>query len=127
MTVPARPQSIVVEPRSSSAGMTRRSSPNPPVPGIRSNPVPSERRPSIMSSLSRDQSGARRVDGPSARAASTSSRLVSDFEPGRASTDWSGLVATGARHPSSVSVCLASPYGSNSGAEYLEICIGYQQ
>ena len=36
-------------------------------------------------------------------------------------------VATGARHPSSGSVCLASPYGSNSGAEYLDICIGYQQ
>ena len=40
MTVPARPQSIVVEPSSSSAGMTRRSSPNPPVAGIRSNRVP---------------------------------------------------------------------------------------
>jgi hypothetical protein len=52
---------------------------------------------------------------------------VSDFEPGTATTDASGPAATGARHPTSVSVCLASPYGSNSGAEYLEICIGYQQ
>ncbi len=109
MTVPARPQSIVVEPRSSSAGMTRRSSPKPPVPGIRSNRVPSARSPSTISSLSRDQSGACSVDGPSARAASTSSRLVSDFEPGSATTDSSGDVATGARHPSSGSVCLASP------------------
>ena len=80
-----------------------------------------------MSSLSRDQSGACNVDGPSASAASTSSRFVRDLEPGIATTDSMGPVATGARHPSSVSVCLASPYGSNSGAEYLEICIGYQQ
>ena len=85
------------------------------------------RSPSTMSSLSRDQSGARSVDGPSARAASTSSRLVSDFEPGSATTDSSGVGATGASQPSSGSVCLASPYGSNSGAEYLDICIGYQQ
>jgi hypothetical protein len=80
-----------------------------------------------MSSLSRDQSGARNVDGPSASAASTSSRFVSDFEPGSASTESSARVATGAGHPPSGSVCLASPYGSNSGAEYFEISIGYQQ
>ena len=127
MTVPASPQSMVVEPSSSSAGMTRRSSPNPPVAGIRSNRVPIACRPSTISSLSRDHSGARSVDGASASAASTSSRLVSDFEPGSATTDSSGAAATGARHPSSGSVCRASPYGSNSGAEYLEICIGYQQ
>jgi hypothetical protein len=107
--------------------MTRKSSPKPPVAGIRSNRVPSDRSPSTMSSLSRDQSGARKVEAPSASAASTSSRFVSDLEPGRATTDSSAPVAMGARHPSSVSVCLASPYGSNSGAEYLEICIGYQQ
>jgi hypothetical protein len=33
----------------------------------------------------------------------------------------------GARHPSSDSTWRLSPYGSNSGAEYLESCIGYQQ
>ena len=127
MTVPARPQSMVVEPSSSSAGVTRRSSPNPPEPGTRSKPVPRARSPSIMSSLSRDQSGACRVDGESARAASTSSRFVSDFDPGSESTADSFDTASGARHPSSVSVCLASPYGSNSGSEYFEISIGYQQ
>ena len=61
----------------------------------------------------------------SASAASTSSRFVSDFDPGSASTADSSTLRRGAPQ-SSVSVCLASPYGSNSGSEYFEISIGYQ-
>ena len=53
--------------------------------------------------------------------------LLMDFEPGSDIVAASGADATGARHPSSDSTWRLSPYGSNSGAEYLDTCIGYQQ
>ena len=51
-----------------------------------------------MRAESSECKGACSVPGPSARAASTSSRFVSDFEPGRCTTADSGAEAVGAAH-----------------------------
>ena len=102
MTVPASPTSMLVEPVSSAAGVTRRSGPYAPSPGTSSTPTPSARSAAIMSAESRECRGRRSSDGPSASAARTSSRLVRLFDPGRARRASSGPVARGARHgPSS--------------------------
>ena len=52
-----------------------------------------------MSSVSRACSGRRITPGPSASAASTSARLVIDFEPGTVTTASTGPPASGAGQP----------------------------
>ncbi len=102
MTVPARPHSMVTPP-ASSAGVIRRSGPKAPPPSTSSMTVPRDRRASIISRVSRERSGARSVDGESARADRTSSRFVRLLDPGSGTVASSGPSATGAAHgPSSV-------------------------
>ena len=55
-----------------------------------------------ISSVSRDRSARRTMPGPSASAASTSSRLVSDFEPGSETRAETGVRARGAGQSSTV-------------------------
>src|SRR5690606_21400826 len=76
----------------------------------------------------RECSGERRIDVSFARADSTSSRFVSDFDPGSDSCAFRGADAVGAAHGPSATTSTRSSfsYGSNSGLEYLEINIGYQ-
>ncbi len=93
MTLPASPQSTYAGPWSG-PGVTRTS----PVPSRPSMPVPSEASALPMSRLSRARSAPDTVDGPSESAARTSARLVSDFEPGTATTASTGEVACGAGH-----------------------------
>ena len=81
MTVPAKPQSMVVEPVSS-PGSTTQSGPNPPSPGVSEMVTPKERSASTMSLVSREWRGREIREGPSESAARTSSRFVRDFEPG---------------------------------------------
>ncbi len=52
--------------------------------------------PGTISAESRECSGSRIVEGPSARAASTSSRFVSDFDPGSDTSPRRGPRASGA-------------------------------
>ncbi len=106
ITVPALPTSTWAGPRSCSAGMIRQASP-PPVPPdaaltVSSTVTPRARRPSAISCESRLRSGRRTQPGPSARAASTSARLVADFEPGMVTVASTAAVATGAGHRGSV-------------------------
>jgi hypothetical protein len=101
ITVPARPQSTVVLPSSSSAGVMIQSSPNSPSPAMGSIVVPIDRRASTIRAVSRECSGARRVDGDSARAERTSSRLVRLFEPGRTTEATMGPAAFGDGHGAS--------------------------
>ena len=75
ITVPARPQSIVVSP-STRPGVTAQSSPEV------STAAPSAGRAAAISRVSRERSARRTTDGPSASAASTSARLVWDLLPG---------------------------------------------
>ncbi len=131
MTVPASPQSIDVPPESS-PGVTSRSGPNTLFEGTASAGTssictPSDRSASIMSAESRECSGARSSDGPSARAASTSSRLVRLFEPGSRMDAASGPRAVGATHGPGSGACrfIPSSYGLNSGPEYGWTSIGY--
>src|SRR6478735_5208639 len=90
ITVPARPQSIAVSAAAASMliGRISRSGPKAPSPGTSVTVAPNCRRASIISAESREGSGARRRDGPSARAASTRYRLVRDLEPGAATAAW---------------------------------------
>ena len=90
ITVPARPQLMVAGP-SSGFGETSRS----PLL-FWSMRVPSERSASIISAESRECSGEVRRVWSAARALRTSSRLVSDFEPGSGTVACSGAAATGA-------------------------------
>ena len=76
----------------------RRSVPNRPVPGTSSISAPSARSASVIRSESSECSGDVRVDGESASAASTSLRLVSDFDPGTSTVASRGLSPTGAAH-----------------------------
>ncbi len=101
MTVPARPVSIRVSPRSAPGG----------VPGatcrvLGSSPAvtatPRARSEAIMRSASRERSAPRSVPGPSASAASTSSRLVSDLLPGTSTVASSAPVARGADQASAI-------------------------
>ena len=57
---------------------------------------PSAVSAAAISSVSRERSARRTTEGPSARAASTSARLVSDFEPGSATVARTGVRAYGA-------------------------------
>ena len=96
ITVPARPQSMVVSTRPS-ASASKLTSSSPPAPVAK--PKPSDFRASIISEESRDSSGSTSVeDEPdrAARAAKINSRLVSDFDPGNATVAAIGPAATGA-------------------------------
>ncbi|CAB4566728.1 unannotated protein [freshwater metagenome] len=87
--------------------------------------MPSERSASTIKFVSRERSGRRSRVGESARAASTNSRLVNDFDPGSwsaASTPESRVGA--AQSPGSSPGASFDPYGSNSGREYGEVSIG---
>ena len=65
-------------------------------------PQPIALSPAIISALSRECSGLRRVDGVFARAARISARFVADFEPGIVIEAVIGLLPrNGARHKSS--------------------------
>ena len=103
------------------AGVIRRSGPwgfgaTPSAGTTSSMPTPSARSASIIRVESRECSGRWIVDGPSARAARTSSRFVSDFEPGRETSPCNGPVATGAIQGPAVPVplweCVVSAIGS---------------
>jgi hypothetical protein len=61
-----------------------------------SMPTPNERNASIIKAESRECKGAVKSVGESAKADKTNSRLVSDFEPGRATTAFKGREAKGA-------------------------------
>jgi hypothetical protein len=103
MTVPARPQSTVAPP-TSSPGVTTRSGPKGSPDSTSSIVVPRARSASIIKEVSRECRGARSVEGESARAESTSSRFVSDFDPGSDKEARSGPAAPGAtQRPSSTS------------------------
>ncbi len=106
MTVPARPQSISVPPRSG-PGVTRQSDPSS------STSTPSARRASAMRRVSRERRAPRSRPGPSARAASTRYRLVRDFEPGTSTSASSGPAAVGAAQASSNS---SNPFDPSAGA-----------
>ena len=69
-----------------------------------------------MRAESSEWSGARRRLGPSARAARTSSRFVSDFEPGTDNVESSGPSATGA--------CQAPVAAGVDVGEYPSVVIG---
>ena len=58
--------------------------------------TPSARRAPTMSAVSREAGAPLTDAGPSARAASSSARLVTDFEPGTATTPCTGPAASGA-------------------------------
>ena len=96
-------------------GRSRRRRRGPRRPGVTaqspepvsSMPVPSEVRAAAMSSVSRERSGRRTTLGPSAIAASTRARLVSDLLPGSETTRSTGSVGRGAgqrlTHPRTLS------------------------
>ena len=91
-TVPARPQST----RASGAGAMR-----PPTVNSLSAPstvTPRARSAPIIRSVSRLRSAPLMVDSPFgvASAASTSARLVCDFEPGTLTVAWTGVGVDGA-------------------------------
>jgi hypothetical protein len=92
ITVPAKPQSMVVE-ASRVAGVT--------VGLVVFAPemfAPRLRRASIIKLLSRETRAPAKVVGSEAKAAKTSSRLVSDLDPGSATVAASGFNETGAAH-----------------------------
>ncbi len=74
-TVPASPQSTSAS-RSNTPGATAQSSP------VVSTSAPRDVRAAAISDVSRDRRARRTTDGPSASAASTSARFVSDLLPG---------------------------------------------
>lgn len=76
ITVPAKPQSMSSAPRNRTGGVTFSESPEG------SKATPRACNASIMSCESRESSTPWRVLGPSASAARTRARLVSDLEPG---------------------------------------------
>lgn len=89
MTVPALPTSTVTGP-CRPAGITRQASPEPSGPPatdeledtVSSMPTPIARSASAISRVSRERSGRRSQPGSDESAASTSARLVTDFDPG---------------------------------------------
>jgi hypothetical protein len=89
ITVPASPQSTSVSP-ANAPGVTVQSS------VLVSTCEPSPVRAAAISRESRDRSARRTTLGPSARAASTSARLVRLLLPGRVTVASTGLVARGA-------------------------------
>ena len=80
--------------RSNAPGVTTQSSPDV------STVEPSEVRAAAISRVSRERSARRTTDGPSAIAARTSARLVSDLLPGSETTASTGWAARGAGHGS---------------------------
>ncbi len=71
---------------------------------VSSMPTPSARSASAISRVSRERSGRRIQPGSEARAASTSARLVTDFDPGTWTVASTGPLAVGAGQRS---VCCA--------------------
>ena len=92
MTVPARPQSTAAA--CHGAGVTRTVVPSSSI----SMPVPRACSAAIIRSVSRLRSVPVDVDGPLASAASTSARLVIDFEPGSSTVACTGSSTVGALH-----------------------------
>ena len=90
-TVPARPQSTSAS-RSNGPGVTGQSAPDV------STRAPSAVSAAAIRVVSRERSARRTTDGPSARAASTSARLVRDLLPGSETTASTGPRARGAGH-----------------------------
>src|SRR6478736_56534 len=106
ITVPASPQSTAASP-SKAPGVTVQSSPEV------STWEPSEVRAAAISDVSRERSARLTTDGPSAIAASTSARLVSDLLPGSETTASTGWAARGAGQRSAgASVTTSSVVGS---------------
>ncbi len=64
--------------------------------------MPSDRNASAIRVVSRLRSGFRSTETPSARAASSSARLVNDFEPGTETVAPTGPAALGAGHSSAM-------------------------
>ncbi len=91
ITVPALPTSTVAGPVIG-RGVTSQS------PSRSSTSMPRERSPPAISAVSRLTSGCTSVVGVRAIAASTSARLVCDFDPGRRTVARTGLPACGAGH-----------------------------
>ena len=108
MTVPASPQSTAASGcrPAEIPGSTLQSSP------LLSTAEPSAVSAAAMSPVSRDRSARRTTPGPSASAASTSSRLVSDFDPGSETLTSTGATACGA--------------GQRSGRGGRITCAGYR-
>lgn len=104
--MPALPTSIRAGPANVPVGMIRQASPPPTPPQslftCSSMPTPRARRPSAISCESRLRSGRRTQPGSAASAASTSARLVTDFEPGMVTVASTAVVAMGAGHRVSV-------------------------
>ncbi|PHP53725.1 hypothetical protein BW737_000675 [Actinomyces ruminis] len=116
MTVPARPQSIRATALPSArvgngrgAGVTRSaaSAQLPDSSGSSSKRAPSVVRAARMSAVSCERRAPRSVVGPSATAAATRARAVSDFDPGRSTTVSSGPVAAGAGQADAVPMLTA--------------------
>ena len=104
-TVPASPASTVTGPRSV-PGATSQSPPS-----TSSMPTPRARSAPAMRSVSRARKGCTSRLGPSASAASTSARAVSDLDPGRAATASTGEGWCGADQTSLTrSVCPPAPH-----------------
>ena len=81
-----------------------------PVRAVGVDPVTrAQVRAVAISSVSRERRARRTTEGPSANAASTSARLVSDFEPGSSTRASTGPRAVGAGHRSSDCRLGASP------------------
>src|SRR5690606_15078645 len=91
-TVPARPQSMLPPPRRRAGGVSTQV----PSPWVRSTRTPSCSTAPTISSASRDTSGWCSVVAPSARAASSRCRLVSDLLPGTTTVPVTGPRAAGA-------------------------------
>mgnify|MGYP003551625198 CR=1 FL=1 len=93
ITVPARPQSTWAS-LSKGPGVTSQSSP------LESTVVPSPIRAWAIKVVSRERRARPTTEGPWARAARTSARLVSDLLPGRVMVASTGPRARGAGHGS---------------------------
>ena len=76
MTVPAFPTSTLAGPKNFPGVITK----SPLACSVMPQPIAF--RPAIISALSRECNGLRRVDGVFAREARMSARLVADLEPG---------------------------------------------
>ncbi len=121
MTVPASPQSTATSPASGAPtgiGCTRR-----PPSDRASNRAPSAVSAVRISAVSRDSRTPCRTHGPSARAASTRCRFVSDFDPGSRTSPRTGPCATGAGQVSAASgrgagECAAARVGRVTGPAY---------
>ena len=97
ITVPAFPTSIEAGPKSGAGVMLQISSPLSSTPS--EIPIPRARRPWAISSVSRERSGRRRIEGVLAIALRTSARFVTDFEPGIVMVAATGVLPRkGARH-----------------------------